>query len=35
METLLTLTIAVSGIVTEIGAIWAALVAKRRSPNAA
>ncbi len=31
METLLTLTIAVSGIVTGIGAIWAALVARRQA----
>ncbi len=31
METLLTLTIAVSGIVTGIGAIWAAVVARRQA----
>ena len=31
METLLTLTIAVSGIITGIGAIWAAFVARRQA----
>jgi hypothetical protein len=35
METFLTLAIALGGIATGIGDIWAAMVARRRSPNAA
>lgn len=35
MDTLLTLVIALGGIATGIGAIWAAVVARRRSPSAA
>ena len=34
MDMFLTLVIALGGITTGIGAIWAALLARRRSPNA-
>jgi hypothetical protein len=35
MDTLLALIIALGGIATGIGALWAALVARRSSPSAA